>query len=75
MKSIGGEEAAKTKDVMVFQGGTALVGGKLVTSGGRVLTVTALGDSVEDARKKAHEAIGKIRFEGMQWRKDIGKGK
>ncbi len=71
----GVEEAGRMIDVMVFQGGTAMVDGKLVTSGGRVMTVTALGDSVEDARRKAHEAIGKIRFEGMQWRRDIGKGK
>ncbi len=49
-----------------------MVGGKLVTNGGRVLTVTALGNSVEDARAKAHAAIGKIHFEGMQWRRDIG---
>jgi phosphoribosylamine--glycine ligase len=46
--------------------------GKLVTSGGRVLGVTSLGNSVADARAKAHAAIEKIHFEGMQWRKDIG---
>lgn len=68
----GLEEAGKVADVQVFQAGTALAGGKLVTNGGRVLGVTALGDTLEEARKKAHEAIGKIRFEGMQWRKDIG---
>jgi phosphoribosylamine--glycine ligase len=65
-------EAAKMKDVMVFHGGTASSGGKIVTAGGRVLSVTALGDSVEDARNKAHEAIGEIHFQGMQYRKDIG---
>jgi phosphoribosylamine--glycine ligase len=69
---VGLEEAAKVPDVQVFHAGTALANGKLVTSGGRVLGVTALGDTLEEARKKAHEAIGKIRFEGMQWRKDIG---
>ena len=68
----GVEEAGKMKDVMVFHGGTAMKDGKLVTSGGRVLGVTALGDSVEDARKKAAAAIAKIHFAGMQWRKDIG---
>ena len=68
----GLEEAAKVKDVMIFHGGTAKEGGKLVTAGGRVLSVTALGDSIEDARNKAHEAIGKIHFDGMQYRKDIG---
>lgn len=68
----GLEEAAKTPDTMVFHAGTAMQGGKLVTSGGRVLGVTSLGDSVEDARAKAHAAIAKIHFEGMQYRKDIG---
>jgi phosphoribosylamine--glycine ligase len=68
----GLDEAAKVKDVMIFHGGTAKEGGKLVTSGGRVLSVTALGASVEDARNKAHEAINKIHFAGMQYRKDIG---
>ena len=68
----GLEEAAKVKDVMIFQGGTAREGGKLVTAGGRVLSVTAIGESIEDARNKAHEAIGKIHFDGMQYRKDIG---
>jgi phosphoribosylamine---glycine ligase len=68
----GVDEAGKMKDVVVFHGGTALKDGKLITSGGRVLGVTALGDTVEDARQKAHAAIGKIQFKGMQWRKDIG---
>ncbi|MGN6366781.1 MAG: phosphoribosylamine--glycine ligase [Phycisphaerae bacterium] len=68
----GLEEAGKVKDVMIFHGGTASEGGKLVTSGGRVLSVTALGSSIEDARNKAHEAISRIHFEGMQYRKDIG---
>jgi phosphoribosylamine---glycine ligase len=68
----GLDEAAKVKDVMVFHGGTAKEGGKLVTSGGRVLSVTALGSSVEDARNKAHDAISKIHFAGMQYRRDIG---
>jgi phosphoribosylamine--glycine ligase len=68
----GLDAAAEGRDVMVFHGGTALAGGKLVTSGGRVLSVTALGESVEDARAKAHAAIARIHFDGMQWRKDIG---
>jgi phosphoribosylamine--glycine ligase len=68
----GLEAAAKVPDVLIFHGGTALQNGKLVTAGGRVLTVTAIGESIEDARAKAHEAIGKIHFEGMQYRKDIG---
>jgi len=69
----GLEAAGKTADVQIFHGATTLSAeGKLVTSGGRVLTVTALGDSVEDARNKAHEAISHIHFAGMQYRKDIG---
>jgi phosphoribosylamine--glycine ligase len=68
-------EAAKTAppgDLQIFHAGTATVDGRLVTAGGRVLAVTALGDSVDDARAKAHAAIAKIHFDGMQYRKDIG---
>ncbi|MCL2647500.1 MAG: phosphoribosylamine--glycine ligase [Phycisphaerales bacterium] len=68
----GLDAASKQPDVMIFHGGTAMKSGKLVTSGGRVLGVTALGDSVPDARAKAAAAIEKIHFAGMQWRKDIG---
>ena len=64
--------AAKVADVQVFHAGTASVGGKIVTSGGRVLGVTAIGDDLAAARKKAYEAIALIKFEGMQYRKDIG---
>ena len=46
--------------------------GKLVTSGGRVLCVTALGDSVKMAQKRAYETVAAIRFDGMQYRRDIG---
>ena len=46
--------------------------GKLVTSGGRVLAVTAMGDTIREAQKRAYEAMGKIHFEGMHFRKDIG---
>jgi len=59
-------------DCRVFHAGTELVAGKLVTSGGRVLCVTALGDSVKVAQKRAYEAVGAIRFDGMQYRRDIG---
>jgi phosphoribosylamine--glycine ligase len=68
----GLEEAGKVADTVVFHAGTAMKEGKLVTSGGRVLGVTSLGATLAEARRKAHEAIGKIHFEGMQWRKDIG---
>jgi phosphoribosylamine--glycine ligase len=66
-------EADALKDVKVFQAGTKTDGKTLVTDGGRVLAVTALGDTIADARKRAYEAIGKIQFEGIYYRKDIGK--
>ncbi len=68
----GVQEAAAMRDVMVFHGGTAMRDGQLVTNGGRVLSVCALGDSLTDAREKAYAAVGKISFKGMQFRRDIG---
>ena len=59
-------------DVMVFHAGTKLDGGKLVTSGGRVLGVTAKGATMEEARKKAYANVEKIKCEGAHYRKDIG---
>ena len=59
-------------DVHVFHAGTATSGGKVVTSGGRVLCVTALGDKVKIAAERAYEVVDKIRFDGMQFRRDIG---
>jgi len=59
-------------DVMVFHAGTAGQGGQVVTAGGRVLCVTALGDSVKGAQQHAYEALAGIRFEGAQYRHDIG---
>jgi phosphoribosylamine--glycine ligase len=55
----------------VFHAGTRLDGKRVVTNGGRVLCVTALGDSVKMARARAYEALDRIRFDGMQFRKDI----
>ncbi|MCL2657488.1 MAG: phosphoribosylamine--glycine ligase [Betaproteobacteria bacterium] len=62
----------KSEDVQVFHAGTTLADGKVRTSGGRVLCVTALGDSVRTTQAKAYDAIAKIHFDGMQYRKDIG---
>jgi phosphoribosylamine--glycine ligase len=59
-------------DVHVFHAGTAEVDGKVVTNGGRVLCVTALGDKVKLAAERAYQVVGQIHFEGMQYRKDIG---
>ncbi len=59
-------------DCRIFHAGTRLEGKSLLTSGGRVLCVTAMGDSVRMARTRAYEVVEKVRFEGMQYRKDIG---
>jgi len=64
--------AATHPDVHVFHAGTAEDGGNAVVSGGRVLCVTALGDSVRLAQRAAYAAIAEIRFAGMQFRTDIG---
>ena len=63
---------AATEDCHVFHAGTALSGGKPATSGGRVLCVTALGDSIKMAQRRAYQAIESIRFDGMRFRRDIG---
>jgi len=63
-------------DVMVFHAGTAFAEDfnpeQIITAGGRVLGVTAVGDTHEEARNKAYENLKKIHFKGMQYRKDIG---
>jgi phosphoribosylamine---glycine ligase len=72
-KAIKGlDDLKNSKDVMVFHAGTRKKGGEILTSGGRVLGITALGNGYEDAIKKVYEAISYINFEGMQYRKDIG---
>lgn len=63
---------AETEDSMTFHAGTALDDKTLTTQGGRVLCVVGLGDSVRVAQKHAYDALDKIRFEGMQFRHDIG---
>lgn len=60
------------EDCKIFHAGTALAGDTIVTSGGRVLCVTALGETVRQAQRSAYAAAGAIRFEGMQYRRDIG---
>ncbi|HYA31170.1 MAG TPA: phosphoribosylglycinamide synthetase C domain-containing protein, partial [Thermodesulfovibrionales bacterium] len=59
------------KDVFVYHAGTTYDNGKVVTSGGRVLGVTALGDDIREAKERAYKAIEKIHFDGMHYRKDI----
>jgi len=63
---------ADAEDCVVFHAGTQLVDGQLLTSGGRVLTVTALGDSVRAAQRRAYDAVAQVRFAGQQYRTDIG---
>ncbi|MHC5139370.1 MAG: phosphoribosylamine--glycine ligase [Planctomycetota bacterium] len=67
----GLDEAGKMKDVFVFHAGTAARDGKIVTNGGRVLGVTALGETIADAKQRAYEAVDRIRFEGAYCRRDI----
>ena len=69
----GLETAAKMDNVMVFHAGTAKKDDSIVTSGGRVLGVTALGNSIENAIKRAYEAVDKISFDGAYCRRDIGR--
>ncbi|QWD67758.1 phosphoribosylamine--glycine ligase [Polynucleobacter sp. VK25] len=63
---------ADTEDQITFHAGTKLQDGKVVTSGGRVMCVVGLADTVRGAQQKAYEAINHIKFDGMQYRKDIG---
>ena len=67
----GLEEAARLPDTKIFHAGTALDGDKIVTAGGRVLGVTALGNTLAEARDRAYLAVSKIQFDGAQFRRDI----
>ena len=67
----GLDKAAGMKDVTVFHAGTKRAGGRVVTAGGRVLGVTALGGSLALAARRAYEAVSAISFDGAHWRKDI----
>lgn len=67
----GIDQAAKLEDVQIFHAGTRKVGGEIVTSGGRVLAVTALGETREQARERAYEAVARIHFDDCHYRRDI----
>ena len=69
----GLEDASRLGDVMVFHAGTALKDNETITSGGRVLGVTALGDTIKDALERAYSAVDRISFDGAYYRKDIGR--
>jgi phosphoribosylamine---glycine ligase len=65
-------EAGAVPDAVVFHAGAKRVGNQVLTAGGRVLGVTALGDTFEAARKRCYEAVSRIRFDGAYYRRDIG---
>ena len=67
----GLEDAGELDGVVVFHAGTSEQDGRVVTSGGRVLAVSALGDSIADARARAYEACARISFDGMRYRRDV----
>lgn len=69
----GLDEAVKIEDVVVFHAGTKKSEGRYLTSGGRVLGVTGLGNTIKEAMVKTYQAVEKIKFEGMHYRRDIGK--
>lgn len=70
-KEISGLDEAAATGAVVFHAGTKAVDGKIVTSGGRVLGVTAMGGDIREAVDNAYRAVGKISWDGMQYRKDI----
>jgi phosphoribosylamine--glycine ligase len=70
--AIHGLDAAQAENIKVFHAGTANAGGEIVTSGGRVLCVTALGDTIAAAQDDCYRAVDKIHWEGMTLRRDIG---
>ncbi len=69
----GLDEAARVPGAFVFHAGTSLKDGKVVTSGGRVLGVTAVGNEIREAIETAYQAAGRISWEGVQYRRDIGR--
>ena len=69
----GIEDAQKLDGIVIFHAGTGIKDGKLITSGGRVLGVSAVGETLKDALNKAYNALGLIKFDGMYYRKDIGR--
>jgi phosphoribosylamine--glycine ligase len=70
--TIDGIAEAEAAGALVFHGGTAVRNGRTVTNGGRILSVTATGPSVEQARENAYAAVGLVSFEGARFRRDIG---
>ena len=72
-KSISGlDHAEETSSITVFHAGTQRTGDRVVTTGGRVIGITAMGVTVLDARETAYQAVGKVQFDGSYFRRDIG---
>ncbi len=69
---INGLDQDFSNEVKVFHAGTAKQGKEIVTNGGRVLCVTALGENITEAQNKAYTAVQRISWDGMYFRKDIG---
>jgi phosphoribosylamine--glycine ligase len=69
--TIKGIDAAEATGALVFHAGTAARDGRTVTNGGRILSVTATGPTLGDARERAYAAVDHVSFEGMQFRRDI----
>jgi phosphoribosylamine--glycine ligase len=70
--AIDGIDAAEADGALVFHGGTAARDGRVVTNGGRILSVTATGATLADARSRAYDAVGHVTFAGVRYRRDIG---
>jgi phosphoribosylamine--glycine ligase len=70
--TIEGIDAAEADGALVFHGGTAARDGRVVTNGGRILSVTATGATVADARSRAYAAVEHVTFAGVRFRRDIG---
>jgi phosphoribosylamine--glycine ligase len=69
--AIDGIEEAEATGALVFHAGTALQDGRLVTNGGRILNVTAVRDTLTDARTAAYDAAARVDFAGVRFRRDI----
>jgi phosphoribosylamine--glycine ligase len=72
-KPISGlKEVSQMEDIFVFHAGTALKDGQMSTNGGRILGVTGLGKDIARAIERTYQAVQKISWEGVHYRKDIG---
>ncbi len=69
----GVSDAEKLEDIVIFHAGTEIKDGQLLTAGGRVLNVTSTGETMDEALAKVYKAVDLIKFDGMQYRTDIGK--